>query len=340
MAVTIKEVAREANVSPSTVSRVISNHPGISENTKKRVRKAMKELGYHPNLQARSLVGKSTQTIGIVMPNSATQALQNPFFPEVIRGISLKACENMYGVYLTTGKTEEETYEQVVAMVQGRRVDGIILLYSRTDDRLMQYLLAEQFPFTVIGRPYKNAEHMTYVDNDNIHITKRITEHLIQNGHEHIAYIGTNMDFVFTIDRMEGYKQALSDAGIPFDEKYIIDDAQIKKEGKEGILKFLEDTAPLTAIVVADDILAIELLSYTEALNLSIPENISMISFNNILLAEYTKPALTTVDINIFQLGFEAASCLVEKIKNPDVLPRRITIPSKMIERKSVKKIK
>lgn len=339
MAITIKDVAREANVSPSTVSRVIGNHPGISEETKKRVRNVMKNLGYYPNLQARSLVVRSTETIGIVMPNSATQALQNPFFPEVLRGISHKVHENNYGVYLTTGISEEETYNQVVAMVQGRRVDGIILLYSKTDDKLMKYLLDEQFPFTVVGRPQQNAEHTTYVDNDNIYITKQVTDYLIQNGHRKIAFIGTNMDLVFTIDRMEGYKQSLSAAGIPFNEKYIIDDECIKARGKEGIAKFFENTDRPTAIVVADDIMAIELLSYSEELDITIPDDISMISFNNILLAEYTKPSLTSVDINIFQLGFEAANCLLEKIKNPEALPKRITIPATIIERKSVKKI-
>lgn len=338
MAVTIKDVAREANVSPSTVSRVVGNHPGISEATKKRVRNVMKELGYHPNLQARSLVGRNTETIGIVMPNSNTPALQNPFFPEVLRGISVKVRENNYGIYLTTGISEEETYNQVVAMVQGRRVDGIIILYSRTDDKLMQYLIDEQFPFTVIGRPYRNAEHITYVDNDNIFITKLVTEYLIQNGHERIAYLGTNMDFVFTIDRMQGYKQALDEAGIPFNENYIIKEACLKKSGKDEILNFLGKNNPPTAFVVADDILAIELLSYSDELNITFPEDISMISFNNIMLAAYTKPPLSSVDIDIFKLGFEAANCLIEKIKNPEVLSKRITVPAKIIERKSVQK--
>lgn len=335
MAVTIKDVAKAADVSPSTVSRVIGNHPGISESTKKRVRKVMEKLGYHPNLQARSLVVKSTETIGIIMPDSATQALQNPFFPEVLRGISLKAREGKYGIYLTTGTTEEEIFQQVVAMVQGRRVDGIILLYSRTDDKIMKYLLDVQFPFTVIGRPYVNAERITHVDNDNIYITKQVTEYLIKLGHERISFIGANLDYVFTNDRLQGYKEALSEAGLAFEEKYIIYDHCIKEKGKAGIAEFLAANEPPTALVVADDFVAIELLSHSEELNIKVPEDISMVSFNNILLAEHTKPSLTSVDIDIFQLGFEAANCLIEKIKNPMALPKRITIPAKLIERKS-----
>ncbi|WP_226086249.1 LacI family DNA-binding transcriptional regulator [Mesobacillus sp. S13] len=335
MAVTIKDVAKAAGVSPSTVSRVIADHPHINEVTKKRVRKVMEKLGYHPNFQARSLVVRSTETIGIVMPNSATQALQNPFFPEVIRGISMKAHEHQFGVYLTTGITDEEIFQQVVSMVQGGRVDGIILLYSKTDDKIMNYLLERKFPFTVIGRPSKNAERITFVDNDNIYITKQVTDYLIKLGHQRIAFIGVNLEHVFTIDRLEGYKQALHEANIQYDEKYVIHEQCLKSGGKQGILKFLSSHEPPTALVVADDFTAIELMSYSEELNIKVPEEISIVSFNDVPLTEHMKPQLTSVNIDIFQLGFEAANCLIEIIKNPDALPKRVTIPARMIERKS-----
>lgn len=340
MAVTIKDVAKAAAVSPSTVSRVIADHPHISDETKKRVRKEMKKLGYHPNFQARSLVVRSTETIGIVMPNSATQALQNPFFPEVLRGISMKAHEDKFGVYLTTGMTDEEILQQVVSMVQGGRVDGIILLYSKTDDKIMNYLLDKKFPFTVIGRPHMNAERITYVDNDNIYITKQVTDYLINLGHRKIAFIGVNYDHVFTIDRLQGYKQALEEAGLIYDDKYIIHEKCLKSEGKEGIAKFLSAYESPSALVVADDFTAIELMSYSEELNIRVPEEISIVSFNDVPLSVHMKPQLTSVNIDIFQLGFEAANCLIEIIKNPEALPKRITIPAKLIERKSCCAIK
>lgn len=338
MAITIKDVAKAANVSPSTVSRVIANNPRISEDTKRRVREAMDKLGYHPNFQARSLAVKSTETIGIVMPFSASQVLQDPFFPEVIRGISCKAREHRFGMYLSTGGTEDEILEEVIGMVQGKRVDGLILLYSRTDDRLIKYLLDVDFPFTVIGRPFVGAERVTHVDNDNIYITKVVTDYLIQLGHKKIAFVGVDFDFVFTIDRLEGYKQALTEAGIPFKEDYIIHRTRLN-EGRQAIKSFLSTVEPPTALVCADDFLAIELISHLEALHINVPEEVSVVSFNNVLLAEHSKPPLTSVDIDIFQLGLEGANCLIEKIKNPDVLPKRITIPAKLIERKSSAKL-
>jgi DNA-binding LacI/PurR family transcriptional regulator len=335
MIVTIKDVAKEANVAPSTVSRVISNSPRISEKTKKRVREVMEQLGYHPNFQARSLAAKSTQAIGVIMPNSAYHAFQNPFFPEVLRGISTNAHTNKYGIYLSTGSTEDEIFEEVTSMVQGRRVDGIVLLYSRVNDKTMKFLQEADFPFTVVGRPHENEERVTYVDNDNIFITKQITNYLINLGHTNIAFVGGSLDFVVTIDRLNGFKLALSEAGIPFNDEYLVNEELIKENGKKAITALMNLQSPPTGLVTQDDLIAYEIISHLEDMKIRVPDDVSIVSFNNLLLSEHSKPSITSVDIAIYQLGYEAAKCLIEIIKNPDLLPRRITIPTKIIERKS-----
>ena len=131
MRVTIKEVAKLAGVSPSTVTRVIQNKSSISDETKKRVRKAMKELNYHPNLNARSLVSSYTQVIGVVLPDDSDAFYQNPFFPSVFRGIAQVASEFHYAIQIATGKNEKERMEAISQMVLGKRVDGLIFLYSQ-----------------------------------------------------------------------------------------------------------------------------------------------------------------------------------------------------------------
>lgn len=335
MIVTIKDVAKKANVAPSTVSRVIANSPRISEQTKKRVREVMEELGYYPNFQARSLAAKSTQTIGVIMPNSAYHAFQNPFFPEVLRGISSNAHTNKYGIYLSTGSTEEEIYNEVTSMVQGRRVDGVILLYSRINDKTMKFLQETDFPFTVVGRPEQNEERITYVDNDNIYITKQVTNYLIELGHRNIAFVGGSLDFVVTIDRLNGYKLALNEADIPFNKQYMVHEEFIKDNGREAIESLMALDSPPTALVTQDDLIAYEMIGHLEDMGIQVPKDISIVSFNNLMLSEHSKPPITSVDICIYQLGFEATNCLIEKIKIPDTLPKRITIPTKFIERKS-----
>jgi DNA-binding LacI/PurR family transcriptional regulator len=232
MGATIKDVAKLANVDPSTVSRVIANNPRISEKTKQRVKEAMESLGYHPNFNARSLANRSTQAIGLVMPSSAEKAFQNPFFPEVMRGISTKAHEMGFALYVSTGMTEDEIYDGVIGMVQGRRVDGIVLLYSRVDDRIIEYLVENDFPFVLVGKPFKDEDQICHVDNDNFKASLEVTEHLIDLRHERIAFVGGNRNLVVTKDRLLGYEQALHRASCRIIRSTLFTKSFLRREGE------------------------------------------------------------------------------------------------------------
>jgi DNA-binding LacI/PurR family transcriptional regulator len=336
MAVTIKDVAKLADVAPSTVSRVIANNPRISEKTKRKVKEAMEYLGYHPNFNARSLANRSTQAIGLVMPSSADHAFQNPFFPEVIRGISTKAHEKDYALYMSTGKTEDEIFDGVVQMVQGRRVDGIILLYSRVDDRIMTYLQEQEFPFTVIGKPYKNAELITHIDNDNFKAAQELTQYLISLGHDRIGFVGGNLNLVVTIDRLLGYEKAIRDAGLQYKDQYIVHEEFLKEGGQEAVRELFSLPDPPTALVVMDDLMTFGVISTLHELGLSVPDHISVASFNNVMLSELSSPPLTSVDINIFQLGYEAASGLLDCIQTCGPA-KRVVVPHNLMIRQSCK---
>lgn len=335
MPVTIKDVAKAANVAPSTVSRVIANSSRISEETKKRVRDVMKELGYHPNFIARSLASQSTQAIGIVLPSSGNLAFQNPFFSEVLRGISEGVNQKHYALQLTTGKTDKEIYDDVVRMVQGRRVDGIILLYSKANDRIINYLRDLQFPFVLIGKPYTDTEKITHVDNDNISAAKEGTEYLLNLGHHYIGFIGGSKELMVTADRLQGYKLALETANIPIREEYIIHEEFLLKGGQQAVEELMSLKNPPTALLVVDDLMSLESLRTVYAMGLTIPDNLSIVSFNNALFAELSNPPLTSIDINIFDLGIEAVKNLIEKIENPKDPTKRIIIPHRLIKRSS-----
>lgn len=339
MRVTIKDVAKIANVTPSTVSRVIANNPRISEKTKRKVRKVMEELGYHPNFKARSLASGSTQTIGLVMPNSTDKVFQNPFFPEVIRGISKTAHSMEYALHISTGETEEEIFEGVVRMVQSGRVDGVILLYSRINDKVMTFLVEKDFPFTIIGKPYNNIDRISHVDNDNFSASKEVTEYLLRLGHRRIGFVAGSIKLMVTLDRQRGYETALIDSEISVNKDYIVHEEFLREGGQEAISELLSLKEPPTALVVADDLMAFGMLNTLDEIGLCVPDDISIVSFNNLLLSEVSRPPLTSVDVNIYNLGLQAAKCLIEKIKQPDEPAKRITIPYKMIERNSCKKI-
>lgn len=340
MTVTIKDVAKVANVAPSTVSRVISDSPRISSRTKEKVREAMEELGYHPNFNARNLANKSTKTIGVVMPNSANKTFQNPFFPEVIRGISTKAHQLDYGLYLSTGQSDREILEEVQHMVQGKRVDGIVILYSKVDDHVLQYLHETNFPFTLIGRPYDPAlENISYVNNDNVKAAKTVTEYLLLLGHKRIAFVGGNLDFVVTIDHMEGYRKALHNAGIEPRDDYIVFHEELQEGGQEAVIDLMSLSERPTALIVADDIMTFGVMRMLSEMEIHVPEDISIISFNNVMISELSAPPMTTVDINIYSLGYEAADILIDNILHPGIEARKVMVPHKIMKRDTCQRL-
>ncbi|WP_276207784.1 LacI family DNA-binding transcriptional regulator [Virgibacillus sp. YIM 98842] len=334
--VTIKDIAKATGVSTSTVSRVIADNPKISSDTKKKVRKAMKEFGYHPNINARNLVVKSTKAIGVIMPSSADKALQNPFFPEVLRGIGSVTHKLQYSMVLSSGQTEDEIFREVERMVYGSQVDGVILLYSRVNDRVTHFLREEGFPYTIIGKPYEHINETTHVDNDNYNAGKEITHLLIEKGHEQIAFIGGSKDLFVTMDREKGYEDALHEAGLEAKKEYKIHTEFLKSGGREAVESLLDLKHRPTAIVVSDDLISIGVLGMLEESGINVPEDISLASFNNVYLSEIIRPALTTVDIQIHELGAQSAKALIEKTIDKSEPAKRIIIPYKIVYRDSV----
>ncbi|WP_066191707.1 MULTISPECIES: LacI family DNA-binding transcriptional regulator [Gracilibacillus] len=337
MAATIKDVAKKAGVAPSTVSRVIADSSRISLNTKKRVRKAMKELGYHPNINARNLAVRSSQAIGVIMPSSADKALQNPFFPEVLRGIGAFAHELEYSLYVSTGENDETTFEEVQRMVNGHRVDGLILLYSRNNDPVQQFLMEENFPFVIVGKPSKDESEITYVDNNNFKASQELAKHLIDMGHQHLGFIGGSLELTVTQERLNGFRSAIRENNLPLSDDYIVHTEFLKSGGTEAVEKLFALDHPPTGLVVSDDLMTLGVIHAIKEIGLQCPEDVSLTSFNNLYLSEITHPPLTTVDINIYQLGFQSARCLIEQTKNKEEPAKRIIVPYEIKYRSSTK---
>lgn len=334
MTVTIKDVAKKANVSPSTVSRVISDSPRISEKTKRHVRRVMKELGYHLNYNARVLAQKKTQTIGIVMKKSASRSLHDPFFPEVLRGISAFCNKTGYSIILTTGESEKEIFNDVVKMVKGKRVDGMIVTYSKHDDRVIPYLLDNEFPFVLVGSPHDRKSDIIYVDNDNVKAAADATKYLLRLGHRRIGYIGGDLNYEVTNARFKGYQDMLRKHDVPFKKEYAVNPAG-EFDMHEIISDFMNLSEPPTSLVVADDLVAMKVLQVCHREGISVPDDLSLISFNNVSIAQISSPPLTSVDTQVFQLGHEAAKSLVEEITDPADYKKSIIIPTVIKKRES-----
>jgi len=334
MNVTIKDVAKISGVSPSTVSRVISNNPRISDATKKIVREAMKKLGYHPNAIAQSLVNRSTSTIGIVMPQSTERAFLNPFFPQALSGISSAAHEKNYCLLLSTGSTEEEQLISIENIINGGRVDGIIIMYSSVNNVILEAIKELNTSIVIIGKPLEGADKILYVDNDNIEASRSVTNKLIKNGHKKIAYVSGPFEFVVSLDRLDGYRNALLENKVDFDRKLIGEGDFTQQGGYECMKKILQCEDRPTAVVVTDDIMAFGVIEAIKEVGLKIPKDIEIISFNNIPLAKFCSPALTSVDIDAYSLGFQASKLIIEQIKGTTE-SKRIIVPTSIVYRET-----
>ncbi|GGC83374.1 LacI family transcriptional regulator [Thalassobacillus devorans] len=335
MSVTIKDVAKQANVAPSTVSRVLTDSPRISEKTKRKVRKVMEEMGYHLNFSGRMLVQQSTQTIGVVMKGSSSHSFDNPFFSDVLRGISASCHKHDYSINITTGDSEDAIYRDVIKMVQGKRVDGVIVLYSKEDDQVVPYLRERNFPFVMIGKPTADAKDIIYVDNDNVQASKEVAEFLINLGHEKIGYIGGDTHFEVTTARLTGFQQAVAAYGIDIPDRFYKNIQLNSGDAKKAVGELLSVDEPPTALIVTDDFNALTVMLALQEQGIRIPEEMSVISFNNTIISRLANPPLTTVDTQPYQLGYESADCLVAQLGSDKMFKKSVIVPTVIVERDS-----
>ena len=339
MAVTIKDVAALAGVSPSTVSRTCKDNPSISKETKEKVRKAMLTLGYEPNFQASNLASHNSKTIGIILPSSEKENFENPFFLESIRGISQFCNDRQYVSTVVTGKNNEDLIGVIRTMVRSGQVDGFILLYSKADDDIIEYLNEEGILYVLVGKAQQFANLTIYIDNDNVLAGKEATDYLYNLGHRKIAYLGSESIKLFSADRKTGYQLSMISHDLEISKKYIIEVDDVYLDECELLLSMLKSEDRPTAIVVSDDILAVSLERVCFQCGISIPKDLSIISFNDSLFAKLTYPPLTSINVNSSQLGIEAASQLINHIENPNLVATKIIVPHSLVERESCRRI-
>lgn len=299
----------------------------------------MIELGYEPNFQASNLASQNSKTIGIILPPSARETFENPFFLETIRGISQFCNERQYISTIVTGQNSEEILGAIRAMVRSGQADGFVLLYSKEDDAIIEYLNEEGLLYVLVGKAQQFANLTVYIDNDNVLAGKEATDYLYDLGHRKIAYLGTESIKIFSADRKTGYQLSLMQHDLPLEKKYIVEVNDVYLDNCEALRKMLMSKDHPTAIVVSDDILAVSLERVCILCGLSIPEDLSIISFNDSLFARLTHPPLTSIDVNSCQLGIEAASQLINHIENPNLVATKIIVPHSLVERESCRRI-
>lgn len=311
MAVTIKDVARRCGVSPSTVSRVIADDTRISQRTKEKVREAMEELKFTPNAIARSLARQRTKTLGIIIPNSDENLFENPFFIKALKGISVYSQKRGYSIMYTYSTDDNKELEFLKDYIGSNKVDGIILLTSRKDDKCIDYLREIEFPFSLIGRPSDNQDLIPWVDNDNHEAMRDVVKYHHAMGSRKIAFIGGSRDFNFVNDRYEGFVNTMKELGNEIDESLIRFSENFDYEcGYSTASEMLDKQIP-DSIITVDDMLALGVVRCLEERGI---DGVRVSGFNAVELLRMRGFRFSTVDIKAEKLGYYGAKLLIDSL--------------------------
>ncbi|HEX3218574.1 MAG TPA: LacI family DNA-binding transcriptional regulator [Candidatus Limnocylindria bacterium] len=329
---TLEEVARAANVSRATVSRVVNGDRRVREDTRSAVEAAVRDLGYVPNRAARSLVTRRSGSVGVVIPEPTAQLFGDPFFPRVLRGIGdALAAEEMQLVLLMPQVRADEL--RVGRYLAAGHVDGVLLVSLHGPDPLPDELRARGIPVVVGGRP--PSAGITYVDVDNRRGAAMAVEHLLADGRRQVATIAGPQDMPAGSDRLAGYHEALGSAGLPINEQ-LVEIADFSLEGGRSAMERLLARAPrLDAVFVASDLMGVGALSALQAGGRSVPDDVAVIGFDDSPLAAQAQPPLSSVRQPIEEMGREMAQLLIQMVTSRERVARRVILATELVIRAS-----
>jgi LacI family transcriptional regulator len=311
---TIKDIAKVAGVSVTTVSRALNGYSDVNENTRQKIIEVAKQLNYIPNTIARSLVMNKSKTIGLLVSGLKRESSKDNFTFEVLAGVNQYVGETDYDMILfstNSTKQREKTYTQ---LCRERRVDGAILQGIRIDDPYLQEVVESDIPCVLIDIPIE-SETVGYVTTDNVLGAKKAVQHLLELGHKHIGMINGHEFAFVSVKRLEGYKQALLEAGLPFYEDWVVNGAFEEERAEQEALALFTKYPEITAVFCASDLMALGAIKAVKKLGKRVPEDIAVIGHDDIFLASYSTPPLSTVAQNVFAMGYEAAKLLIEMLE-------------------------
>jgi len=327
---TIGDVAAQAGVSIATVSRVVNGRYGVAPGTLSRVQAVIDDLGYESSLVARSLRSRRTNVIGIIVADI------EPFSAELLKGAARAIRGTGYEliVYSGGGHLEDDTgwERRYLSRVSGTLTDGTILVTPTVVDA------STSSPVVAVD-PHAGSSEMPTVDSENLQGAKTATEYLIELGHRRIGFLAGRSDLESARRRERGYREALTEAGIPFDENLVRIGGYTWESARSAARELLEMTDRPTAIFAANDISAIQTMNVASETGLKVPEDLSVVGFDNIPESALTTPPLTTIDQSIQQMGFEAAKLLLGLIDEPDRDQIHLTLPTELVVRQSCRAI-
>ena len=332
MSTTIYDVAKKAGVSIATVSRVLNNSSAVSERTRQQVKKAIEDLNYTPNVIASALTKKSTLTLGLLIPD-----ISNPFFSELSRGVEDASNDFGFNTVMCNTDYSSEKEATYISLLRQKSVDGFIISTAHYNDQNVISLLKENVPLVLLGRDIEDSEGypVDVVGSDNVKGGYIATKHLIELGHEKIACLLGPPQIKVNLEREFGYIKAMEEAKLKVYHE-IVGYGDFKLEfGYKKTLKILKGHIKPTAFFAANDLTALGVIRALKTLDISVPKNVSVVGYDNTILAEMTDPPLTTVNQQMRKMGYLATELLIKKIKGERTVNERVVLDIDLVVRKS-----
>ena len=327
--ITQEDVAERAGVSATTVSHVINETRFVSQDLRERVQRAMEELDYQPNVIARSLRRQRTHNIAVILPDIAY-----PFFAEVARGIEDEGFHAGYKAILCTSQGDREKERACLRLVRTKQVDGVILVAGADMREHVETLVHRGTPVVVCNRPFPGIEVNTVIVDDE-DCGFRATSHLIALGHRRIGCITGPAGLPISAGRVEGYRRALETAGIPIQEDLVVEGDFRNLGGFEAMNQLLALDGPPTAVFACNDLMAMGAICAASKQRLKVPDGVAIVGCDDIALAAFTNPSLTTVRLPKREMGATAVRMLVGRIEDESRPVQERVLPTELVVRDS-----
>jgi LacI family transcriptional regulator len=333
---TIYDIAKQAGVSVTTVSKALNGYPDVSLKTRENVQRITKELGYHP--APKSIGSRRSMTIGMFFQDGIHQCFRNPFFNEVISSFKDAVSEAGYELLLFSNLRAHEWPQNFVTRAKHREVEGLFLLGVPRTERGLESLARSELPVVSIDLDLSGIR-ASYLCSDNVGGAHNAVQYLVEHGHRRIAFIGDQYGTKPGDDRLLGYRQALQEYALEYRQEWVIKGDFTEMSGYRGMAKLLAAKERPTAVFCASDMMAIGAMRVLSELGLRVPEDISMIGFDDIELARYVTPGLTTIRQNTEQMGKMAATELLG-LMNTEKPPSVLSVETCLVERQSVRNMR
>lgn len=330
---TLEEVAAHAGVGRGTVSRVINNAAGVKESTRLAVQRAIEELGYVPNLAARSLAGRRADAVALVLTEPDWRQFAEPFFSETVRSLGDVLAGTGMQLMLTLVRSETER-QRFLEYARGGRVDGVLLMSVHAGDRLPDMLAEARLPTVMLGRR-SGEEYVSYVDVDNLGGARSAVSHLLKLGRRAIATITGPLDMYVAQCRLRGYQDALELAGLKGARSLVAESDFTQEGGRRAMVELLERHQEIDGVLAASDTSAAGALQALHAAGRRVPEDVAVIGFDDFSLAQRTEPRLTTVRQPVEEMGRAMIRLLLEEMEEPSVAWRHVILRTELVVRDS-----